>query len=72
MSSYADQRTRRDKTENRNKGFERQWPAMVDAYMAWSAELGESGLAGGGMKEREAEADDTYPIKVVDIFCPCS
>lgn len=42
---------------------------MVDAYMAWSAELGVSGLKGGGVREREAECDDTYHIRVVDIFC---
>lgn len=60
-------RTRRDRTEQRNKGFASQWPAMVDAYMAWSAEQGETGVA-GTPKERGTESDGAVKIRVVDML----
>lgn len=40
---------------------------MVDAYMAWSAEQGETGVA-GTPKERGTESDGAVKIRVVDML----
>lgn len=62
-----DYRTRRDRTELRNKAFMVQMEDLVDAYMHWS--MGSDGLAPeytapGGSEDSEHSVN----VLVVDVF----
>ena len=40
-SQCVDHRTRRDRTEQRNKAFDAQMPVLTDAYMDWTVQHAE-------------------------------
>ncbi|KAJ7872565.1 hypothetical protein B0H13DRAFT_2349438 [Mycena leptocephala] len=45
FGKYVDTRTRRNRTQDRVDAFARQIPSMSDAYLQWSLESGDDGLA---------------------------
>ncbi|KAJ7075097.1 hypothetical protein B0H15DRAFT_956756 [Mycena belliarum] len=62
-----DWRTRRDRTETRNRAFDSQMPELVSAYIRHCAE-GEMPARPMSDEVREALAEEIYTIQVVDMF----
>ncbi len=66
---YEDVRTRRDRVENRNKGFGLQLSKIVDAYLEWQLEIGDAGLDNAGPPAPVADDKaNGLKVQVVDIF----
>lgn len=66
-----DHRTRRDRTERRNKAFDFQMYALTDAYMAWSLASSNKEGAGfyNGTTDQHLPADaGMVTVKVVDVY----
>ncbi|KII93196.1 hypothetical protein PLICRDRAFT_383096 [Plicaturopsis crispa FD-325 SS-3] len=68
-----DYRTRRDRQERRDRAFNRQMDALVDAYLVWSLDRAENHDAGFFTRladwTRDASADSgCTEVTVVDIF----
>ncbi|KAF9018850.1 hypothetical protein BDZ89DRAFT_1139745 [Hymenopellis radicata] len=59
-----DRRTRRDRTERRNIGFEPLYDQMAHAYMEWAYER----VDGGAVSFPEVEIVDKSCIHVLDVF----
>jgi hypothetical protein len=66
-----DHRTRRDRAERRDKAFDAQMEALVDAYMAWSfANTNKEGTGFySGMENQHIPIDaGITTVKVVDVY----
>jgi hypothetical protein len=58
----VDNRTRRDRQENRNKDFREQMSALTDSYMAWDMHR-----TGGVEPTPEQDSCGSYAIRIVDL-----
>lgn len=68
LSSKAeDWRTRRDRTEARNRAFLSQMPEIVAAYIRMCAE-GELPARASSEEPRVATMEEIYEVQVVDMF----
>jgi hypothetical protein len=66
---FAETRTRRDRIELQNQGFEDQIPDLVGAYMLWRSKLGQASLEKAGPVVGNKEtASSTRLIQVLDIY----
>ena len=61
-------RTRKDRINQRNDGFERQLPAMVDEYMLWKEKLGDKGMSEGTTSSNSEGVEGTMRLHVIDVF----
>ena len=61
-------RTRKDRINQRNEGFERQLPAMVDEYMLWKEKLGDKGMSEGTTSSSSEGVEGTMRLDVIDVF----
>ncbi|KAJ2930481.1 hypothetical protein H1R20_g6616, partial [Candolleomyces eurysporus] len=65
----AETRTRRDRIELQNQGFEDQIPDLVNAYMLWRSKLGQASLEKAGpVAENKEAASSRRLIQVLDIY----
>jgi hypothetical protein len=65
----VDHRTRRDRTEKRNEAFNKQMPAIIDAYMDWSLQYADRD---NPLPDPELSPDDgAWPVRVIDLFSEC-
>ncbi|KAJ7836778.1 hypothetical protein B0H14DRAFT_3460500 [Mycena olivaceomarginata] len=63
-----DWRTRRDRTETRNRAFLSQMPEMVSVYMRFCAEPEMSMRPQSAERAQQAAVEEIYEIDVVDMF----
>jgi hypothetical protein len=66
-----DHRTRRDRTERRNKAFDKQMDALIDAYMVWSlasSNRERAGFYSGTMDQHIPANAGMVTVKVVDVY----
>jgi len=63
-----DYRTRRDRTQRRVEGFARQLSSLVDVYMAWMLEMGDTPYTGNYMPPSGGTVQGRSQIKVFDMF----
>ena len=61
-------RTRKDRINQRNEGFERQMPAMVDEYMFWKEKLGDKGMSEATTTLSSEGVEGTMRLHVIDVF----
>ncbi|KAK7013948.1 hypothetical protein R3P38DRAFT_3206529 [Favolaschia claudopus] len=64
----VDHRTRRDRTQILVDGFTAQLPQMVDAYLVWSLDNANEGLAKLFVYPDDAVVEDKARIYIVDLF----
>jgi hypothetical protein len=64
-----DTRTRKDRINQRNEGFERQMPGMVDEYMFWKEKLGEKGMSEMPTSSSSEGIEGTMHLHIIDVFC---
>ena len=65
----VDHRTRRDRTEKRNEAFNKQMPAIVDAYMDWSLQYADRD---NPLPDPEPSPNDgVWPVRVINLFSEC-
>jgi hypothetical protein len=58
--------TRRDQTERRNEVFDRQMPALVDAYMDWSLQYADRD---NPLPDPTPSPNDgAWSVRVIDLF----
>ena len=68
-----DRRTRRDRAERRDKAFDVQMEALVDAYMAWSFANKEGTGFYSGMENQHIPIDaGITTVQVVDVYSECN
>ena len=60
--------TRQDRVHHRNRGFEVQMSAMIDAYMLWDEKLGDAGLGAATPPPEHNSTKDCQLLLVVDVF----
>jgi hypothetical protein len=72
FGKYVDTRTRRNRTQERVDAFARQIPSMADAYLQWSLESAEDGLAYSYVLPTDAVVQERRKVLVIDIFCTSS
>ncbi|KAJ7445131.1 hypothetical protein B0H11DRAFT_1746932 [Mycena galericulata] len=63
-----DYRTRRDRTELRNRAFQSQMPAMVTAYIRYCAEQEMPTRAQDAPRAEANTVEEIYEVQVVDMF----
>lgn len=68
MPIRVDYQTRRDRTDRRDRAFDKQMPAFADAYMDWSLACAEGGLFVNTSNDNLPADSGSVPIKVVDVF----
>ncbi|KAJ7832588.1 hypothetical protein B0H13DRAFT_2370880 [Mycena leptocephala] len=68
FGKYVDTRTRRNRTQERVDAFARQIPSMSDAYLQWSLESGDGGLAYRYEPPADAVVQERRKVLVVDMF----
>ncbi|KAG0695695.1 hypothetical protein DFH29DRAFT_984896 [Suillus ampliporus] len=70
-STRVDHRTRRDRIQRRIDAFNKQMPAMVDAFLDWSNTRAKSKIRGFFGVQSGADLDPdsgSWPVTVVDLF----
>ena len=67
-SRRRETRTRKDRINQRNEGFERQMPAMVDEYMFWKEKLGDKGMSEAPTSSSSEGVEGTMRLHVIDVF----
>ncbi|KAJ6532936.1 hypothetical protein DFH09DRAFT_1092678, partial [Mycena vulgaris] len=65
---YQDTRSRRNRTQDLVDAFEKQIPAMADAYLKWSLESRDEGLGFPYALPEDAVVQETRQVLVVDVF----
>lgn len=70
-ATYADTRTRRNRTQLLVNAFAPQLESMTDAYLAFSLASADTdgGLAFNYKTPEDAEIQETQRVVVVDVFC---
>ncbi|KAJ7840355.1 hypothetical protein B0H13DRAFT_2366292 [Mycena leptocephala] len=68
FGKYMDTCTRRNRTQERVDAFARQIPSMSDAYLQWSLESGNNGLAYRYEPPADAVVQEKRKVLVVDMF----
>jgi hypothetical protein len=62
----VDHRTRRDRTEQRNKAFDAQMPVLVDAYMDWTVQNADRD---NPLPDPTPSPNDgEYSVRVINLF----
>ena len=68
-SRQRETRTCKDRVNQRNEGFERQMPGMVDEYMSWKEKLGEKGMSEVPTSSSSEGDEGTMHLHIIDVFC---
>ena len=67
-SRRRETRTRKDRINQRNEGFERQISGMVDEYMLWQKNLDEKGMSEAPTSSGSEGVEGTMHLHVIDVF----
>ncbi|KAG6895254.1 hypothetical protein C0992_002338 [Termitomyces sp. T32_za158] len=70
-SYQKDQRTRRDRTQNRIEAFQLQMGGIIDAYMSWAARMGGSAFKVNPASVQEGPVEGAFKLRVMDVFRMC-